>query len=168
MRVICISFNSFTEVKRYEFCHSQLLNRNSCVASVSVLLAGGHRLARAVLHHLVEVDAVAVGQHVFVLRVVNVALARLLLTVCSLVLVTRDTGAVRVLATVAVRINVAVLAVRHAVRADRLLLERAVVVLEAPRDAAVFVVVPVPPQNLWTFQKFVKRHLCEFCSVKNN
>lgn len=102
-----------------------------------------------VLDHIVEVDGLAVGQHELVVLVVDIAA----LLVVDLLLAGRrgragDATLIRVLAPVAVRVDVAVLAAHHAVHADRLLLEAAVVVLIAPSDAAIRVVLAVTSQDL--------------------
>lgn len=119
-----------------------------------------HRFPGPVPDHAVQADGLPVGHHVLVLRVVHVAARvagqRLLLLLLpagrrgfrAAVPVARLPRLVRVLALHALRVHVPVPAAGHAVRADRLLLERAVVVLETPRDAAVRVIVPVPPQHL--------------------
>lgn len=130
-----------------------------------------HRLLpRPVPGHAVQVDRLPVGHHVLVPRVVNVTV-RLVAGLRLLhrgpvrrrsqrvpVLVARYARLVRVLALHALRVHVAVLAARHAVHADRLLLERAVVVLETPRDAAVRVVVPVPSQHLQRVESIAARN----------
>lgn len=74
--------------------------------------------------------------------------ASLILAVLFLLSVTRDASAVSVLTTSAIWVDVAVLAVSHTICADCLFLEGAVVVLIAPSDAAIFVLLSVPPQNL--------------------
>jgi len=124
-----------------------------------------HRFPRPVPGHAVQVDRLSVGHDVLVLGVVNVTVrvaglrllhrrrtgARLLLLRRGQgppVLVARYARLVRVLALDALRVHVTVLAAGHAVHADGLLLERAVIVLETPSDATVRVVVSVPSQHL--------------------
>lgn len=120
-----------------------------------------HWLPRPVPGHAVEVDCVSVGHDVLIFRIVDVTVRvaglRLLNRrrpspgerLYSLpVLVARYSRLVRVLTLHAIRVHVTVLAAGHAVHADSLLLERAVVVLETPSDAAIRVVVPVSSQHL--------------------
>lgn len=110
-------------------------------------LSGG--LSLAILDHGVEIDGLPVGQHVLVVLVVNIAT----LLVLDLLLAgwwgrAGDAALVRVLAPVAVGIHVAVLATHHAVHADCLLLETAVVILVPPCNAAIGVIFAVPAQHL--------------------
>jgi len=120
-----------------------------------------YRLPRPVPGHAVQCDCLTVGHHVLVSRVVDVPVRvaglRLLdrgrLAVARRlrrfpVLVARYAGLVRVLAFHAVRVHVTVLAAGYTVHANCLLLKRTVVVLEAPSDATVRVVVSVPSQHL--------------------
>lgn len=109
--------------------------------SISVLKL---RPARLLLAHRREIDGLAVRQHQLVLLIVHETVLLLL----PLLLVALDPGLVRVLAPDPIRIDVSVLAARYAIHADRLLLVRAVVVLKAPRDGTVRVVVSVSPDNL--------------------
>lgn len=120
---------------------ASMWNANEYSPLISILEL---RPARLLLAHRRKIDGLAVRQHQFVLLIVH---ETVLLFVPPL-LVALDPGLVRVLASDSVRIDVSVLTARYTIHADRLLLVRAVVVLKAPRDRTVRVVVPVSSDDL--------------------
>lgn len=108
-----------------------------------------YRLPRSVLHHIVEIDFIAVREHISIARVVNISLIirRSLFRLSSTI--TPDASLVGVLPLHTIRVNVAVFAARHAIHADSFFFERAVVIFVSPRYAAVFVFIVVLSDSLY-------------------
>jgi len=119
---------------------------NVCEMRVSIPLISVLKLgpARLLLAHRREIDGLPVREHQLVLLIIHKAVFRLF----PLLLVALDSGFVRVLASNTIGIDVPVLTARYAIHTDRLLLVRSVVVLKAPCDGTVRVVVPVSSDNL--------------------
>ena len=111
------------------------------------------RPTRLLLAHAAQVDGLATGQYELVLLVVDEGVEDVLVLLLLGLLVALYTRLVGVLATQTVRVDVAVLAARDAVDADHLLLERAVVVLEAPDYRAVGCLLAVASDHLWVRKK---------------
>lgn len=104
------------------------------------------RPARLFFAHRRKINGLPVRKHQLVFCVIHETVFHVLLLL--VLLITLDSGFVRVLASNPVRIDVSVLAAGYAIHADRLFLVRPVVVFEAPRDRTVRVVVPISPDDL--------------------
>jgi len=96
------------------------------------------------LAHRWEIDGLPIRKYQLVLLIIHEAVLLLL----PLLLVALDSSLVRVFTSKSIRIDVSVFAACYAIHADRLLLVRSVVVLEAPRYGTVRVVVSISPDDL--------------------
>lgn len=119
---------------------------------ISVLELGS---ARLLLAHRREIDGLPIWKHQLVFLIIYEAVFFFFF---SLLLVTLDSHLVCVFASNTVRINVSVFTACYAIHANRFFLVRSVIVLEAPRDRTVRVVVPVSPDDLQNILLLFVRH----------
>lgn len=111
------------------------------ISLISVLELGP---ACLLLAHRREINGLSIWEHQLVLLVIHEAV----FLIFSLLFVAPDPHLIRVLASDTVRINVSVFTARYAIHANRFFLVRSVIVLEAPRDGTIRVVMPVSPDDL--------------------
>lgn len=114
---------------------------------ISILKLGTTRL---LLAHRREIYGLSAREHQLVLLIIHEAVFFLLFLLVAL-----DTGLVRVLASVTIRIDVSVFTARYAIHADCLLLVRSVVIFEAPRDRTVRIVVSISPNDLQNIFRYI-------------